>query len=388
MYPQGNGYPNHHAYGNPGLKPNSSSAYPPHPSSSSMQHPAYPYAHHPVPKMTQNPSWSNAQQAYSSNPYPSNYDQPVYHDQSYPADYQAPQQYDEDVIDKFDAKKYTSAFNMVLIGPPRQGKSTIIANFLSLFRERFAFVYIFAEPDTAEELKKIVPSNYVYNTFEPELIATIMSEAQYIFDNTGTKVPILLYFDDMMMNTRVRNHPVFNSLFKTIHHLEIYVWMCIHRLFDLNHQQRPAMHLVGILPKITEDLVDIHKEVFSTSIPDYAHFRKAYKEIVKDKGQCLFHSKLGSGNRISDAVSFFKAVKKSELAPFTVIHPDVYYLLSMFAIDAQERTTQLNGLATHDGYRSALNLPKQEGVLHSIQAPVNPRKKDDDQNKQPLYFRE
>ena len=294
-----------------------------------------------------------------------------------------------DIIDKFDPNQYTSAFNMVLIGPPRQGKSTIIANFLSLFRDRFVFVYIFAEPDTAEELKNIVPSAYIYTTFEPELIQNLIHAVQYVFDNTGTKIPILLYFDDMMMEKKVKNHPVFNSLFKTIHHLDIYVWICIHRLYDLHKEQRPAMHLVGITGKIADELMEIHKEIFSTSIHDLHHFRRAYHEIITGKGQCLFHSKLGSGNRIGDAISYFKSIPRSELAPFTLMHPDVYYLLAMFAKNMQDRTVNLSGLASHDAYRSALNLPKAEGQVHPIQPPVQTRKNvNSDRPAQPLYFRE
>lgn len=346
------------------------------------------YTHHQPYHLPVHPS-------SSSSFYPEHHDAsmmmpPMDHVDVYPPTQNS--KYDEpdvDVIKRFDPNQFTSAFNMVLIGPPRQGKSTIIANFLSLFRDRFVFVFIFAEPETAEELKLVAPAAYVYSTFEPQLIENLISGIQYVYDNTGTKVPILLYFDDMMMESKVKNHQVFNSLFKTIHHLDISVWMCIHRLYDLSKQQRPAMHLVGITNKITDELADIHKEVFSSSIPDMQHFRRAYHDIITDRGQCLFSSKLGSGNRIGDSISFFKSVPRSELAPFTLMHPDVYYLLAMFSKTAQDRTMNIGGLATHDAYRSALNLPKQEGQLHVIQPPIQ-RGKNNDPNRpvQPLYFEE
>lgn len=223
-------------------------------------------------------------------------------------------------IGRFDMNKISYDKVCLFLGKRHTGKSYLIRDLMYHVRHIPSAVVISGSEKASPFYSDHVPSSFIYDEWDPELIENILKKQVQSKEKRRAKglpnkgFELLLLFDDLMFDAKswIR-HKSTNALFMNGRHYKILFLVALQYALGIPPALRSNVDYIFICRE--NNTVNRRKiwEQFASVIPDFKLFNDIMDVCTKDY-KCLVIDNTNTEGNIEDCVYWYKAKERNDFS--------------------------------------------------------------------------
>jgi GTPase SAR1 family protein len=194
----------------------------------------------------------------------------------------------------------------IVIGKPGTGKTSLISSLLYWKRHIYPVAMaISGSEDSNHFYRQILPSTFVYNTYDEETIKNFVRRQKIAKQHLQYPWAVML-LDDCTDDTKVFNKPLQHALFKKGRHWKMWYILSLQYAMDVKPVIRVNTDGCFILREPSPKIRKVIWENYAGIIPDFSLFCDIMDVITDDYTALYIHNKSQS-NDWRDCVFYYRA---------------------------------------------------------------------------------
>lgn len=210
------------------------------------------------------------------------------------------------ITSKYQDSGYNGGCKLVVVGKPGTGKSTLIKALLHAKKHIFPVgVAMSGSEDTNHAYQEIMPSTFIYNTYDEEKIKDIVKRQKLAHEHLPNPWAVLI-LDDCTDDPRIFNKPLQQALYKKGRHWKLLYILSLQYAMDVKPSIRTNVDGIFILREpLLKNRECLYKN-YASIIPDFATFCDLMDQLTDDYCALYIHGATHT-NRWEDCVFWWKA---------------------------------------------------------------------------------
>jgi hypothetical protein len=210
------------------------------------------------------------------------------------------------ITSKYQDSGYNGGCKLVVVGKPGTGKSTLIKALLHAKKHIFPVgVAMSGSEDTNHAYQEIMPSTFIYNTYDEEKIKDIIKRQKLAHEHLPNPWAVLI-LDDCTDDPRIFNKPLQQALYKKGRHWKLLYILSLQYAMDVKPSIRTNVDGIFILREpLLKNRECLYKN-YASIIPDFATFCDLMDQLTDDYCALYIHGATHT-NRWEDCVFWWKA---------------------------------------------------------------------------------
>ena len=210
------------------------------------------------------------------------------------------------ITSRFMDPSYNGGCKLVVVGKPGTGKSTLITALLYSKKHIFPVgVAMSGSEDTNHAYKAIMPSTFVFNTYNEEKIKDVIKRQKLAHKHLPNPWAVLI-LDDCTDDPRIFNKPLQQALYKKGRHWKLLYILSLQYAMDVKPVIRTNVDGIFILREpLLKNRESLYKN-YASIIPDFKTFCEIMDQLTNDYTALYIHGATQT-NRWQDCVFYWKA---------------------------------------------------------------------------------
>jgi len=202
-----------------------------------------------------------------------------------------------------------------ILGKRNSGKSIIVEDILSYFKNVPVALCMSATECSNEEYSKHIHDLFIYNKFETEVINKLLDNQKEVAKQLikqGKKLKetpekgVCIIIDDLAYDKKVLKQECMREIFMNGRHYGLTTIITFQYMMDLKPEFRTNIDYVIVLKEPRKDNVEKLYKYFFGMFDCIADFKKVLNSCTNDYG-CLVVDNTSKSDRIEDQVFWYKA---------------------------------------------------------------------------------